>query len=355
MKTNLRWILAMVLALTTACGDGGVTAPDDRVVAGVDLDVLFADPTASELAAVESDWVARSTDAVELAVVLDSTLTVDSVPYRIRVVSHQVGSVLHYGAVLAADTLTAPAPVLVYAHPGDQGADVDDVVALLPFLGDAPKGFVWVIPSFRSETLGFGSQSWTSEGPPSPWDRDVDDALALLDVALEVEAQADSTRVGVLGFSRGAGVGLLMSIRDPRVDGVVAFSGPTDFFGPWVQDVVEDALRSTPTDLPGLDVLDESWLQPLARGEASVAEVRSQLIRRSSVLFAGRLSRVQLHHGTADEVVAVSQARALVDAMDALGRGDPDFQAFLYQGGTHNPLSLANSIPRAVEFLESLR
>lgn len=355
MKTNLRWILVMVLALATACGDGGVTAPDDRVVAGVDLDVLFADPTASELAAVESDWVARSTDAVELAVVLDSTLTVDSVPYRIRVVSHQVGSVLHYGAVLAADTLTAPAPVLVYAHPGDQGADVDDVVALLPFLGDAPKGFVWVIPSFRSETLGFGSQSWTSEGPPSPWDRDVDDALALLDVALEVEAQADSTRVGVLGFSRGAGVGLLMSIRDPRVDGVIAFSGPTDFFGPWVQDVVEDALRSTPTDLPGLDVLDESWLQPLARGEASVAEVRSQLIRRSSVLFAGRLSRVQLHHGTADAVVAVSQARALVDAMDALGRGDPDFQAFLYQGGTHNPLSLANSIPRAVEFLESLR
>ena len=142
------------------------------------------------------------------------------------------------------------------------------------------------------------------------------------------------------------------------VDGektVVNTFGPTDFFGPWAQELVEDALRSTPTDLPGLEVLDEAWIQPLARGETSVAEVRSQLIRRSSVLFAHRLSRVQLHHGTADQVVDVSQARALVDAMDALGRGEPDFQAFLYQGGTHNPLSLANSIPRAVEFLQSLR
>jgi hypothetical protein len=39
---------------------------------------------------------------------------------------------------------------------------------------------------------------------------------------------------------------------------------------------------------------------------------------------------------------------------EALGRTEPDFEAWIYEGGTHNPLSLANSIPRTIAFLEAL-
>ncbi|MDX1646064.1 MAG: hypothetical protein R3304_02875, partial [Longimicrobiales bacterium] len=84
-------------------------------------------------------------------------------------------------------------------------------------------------------------------------------------------------------------------------------------------------------------------------------EIGPAIVRRSSVLFADRMGAVQLHHGTADAVVDVSQAQALIDAMSSLGRGAPDFQAHLYEGGTHNPLSLSNSIPRTVDFLAALR
>jgi len=339
--------------MLAACND--TTGPTGRVIGGVDFDVLFAPATSAEMAAVEADWASRQTDPVDVAVLLDSVFDVGTTLTRLLVVSHDVDGVLHVGAILAADGLTQPAPTLVYSHGGDAGVSVDDVVSLLPFLGDVASEFVWVIPSFRSERLTFGDSTWVSEGPPSPWDRDVDDALSLTEAAFDLVAAADSTRVGVLGFSRGAGVGLLMAARDERIDRVIEFFGPTDFFGPFVQDVAEEALLGTPRDLPGLAFLDEQYLQPLARGEVSIASVRSQLIRRSAALFASRLPMVQLHHGTADAVVDVSQGQALIDAMSALGRGEPDFEAYLYEGGTHNPLTLAGSITRARAFLEALR
>ena len=98
-----------------------------------------------------------------------------------------------------------------------------------------------------------------------------------------MEPAADAENVGVLGFSRGAGVGMLMGIRNPRIDRVVEFFGLTDFFGSFVQDIVEDALRGSLRDLPGLAFLSEMYIQPLKRGELTIPEVRSELIRRSPV------------------------------------------------------------------------
>lgn len=350
---GIRAFLAVATVVTGACSDAA--APDDRHAASVDLDALFAAPSAAERSAVEEDWASRDPTAADIQVVHDTTATVDTLDVRIRVVSHSVDGIVHYGAILVGEALSEPVPTLVYAHGGEDGAAVGDVLSLFPFLDDAAAGFVWVIPSFRSEPLELGADRWRSDGPPSPWDRDVDDALALLEVAFEIEPFADSTRVGVLGFSRGAGVGLLMGVRDPRIDRVVEFFGPTDFFGPFVQDVVEEALLGSPRDLPGLAFLNEAYLQPLARGELTIAEVRSQLVRRSAVLFADRLPALQVHHSTADAVVDVSQARSLIDALIALGRGEPDFEWYLYEDGGHNPLTLGGSVARTVDFLEALR
>lgn len=352
---STRFVLAALLvAFTlTACSDDPVTT-GDGFIAGVDLDALFAEATTAEIAAIEAEWAARTVEAVGVEVVEDTVVVQSGLDVRVRIVTHVVDDVRHVGAVLSVVGATGPLPVIVYAHGGDEGVSVEDVLFQFPLIGADAARFVWVVPSFRAEALRFRGQTWKSQGSPSPWDRDVDDALALLDATLSIEPAADEANVAVLGFSRGAGVGMLMGVRDERIDRIVEFFGPTDFLGPFVRTLTQESLLGDPRDLPGLAYLDETFLQPLADGEKTIAEVRLELVRRSAVLWPERLPTLQVHHGTDDPIVEVSQAESLIAAMATIGRGEPDFQYFLYEGGTHSPLALPNSIGRAVAFLLAL-
>ena len=343
-----------VLALD-GCSDGsppGPVQPEPEV----DLEALFAPPSEAEIAAVRAEWSARSLDPVDVRDHGTEPFMLGSVPATLRVLSHAIPGGRHYGAVVTADGATdGSLPVVVYAHGGDAGVDTDQLAFVASLLGDASADFAWVVPSFRSETLTTGGGAiWPSGGEPSPWDHDVDDALVLLGAALEHTPQADAGLVGVLGLSRGGGVGLLMGVRDPRIDRVVEFFGPTDFFGPFARDVIEEALAGSLRDLPGLPDLNERFIQPLAEGLLGTSDARRELVRRSAVLFADELPPVQIHHGTQDAVVDVSQAESLVAVLDALGRGPPVDEFFLYEGGTHNPLTLGNSVERTRAFLGAL-
>jgi dipeptidyl aminopeptidase/acylaminoacyl peptidase len=246
-------------------------------------------------------------------------------------------------------------PILVYSHGGDQGENLDLSLLFIPtILGSAIDDFVFVVPSFRSEPLRFAGTTYQSDGEPSPWDWDVDDALSLVEVALATTPEADPERIGVLGFSRGANVAMLMAIRDPRIDTVVEFFGPTDFFGSFVRVVVEDALAGTVRNLPGADFLNSEFIQPLNSGLLTEDEVRLEMLRRSPVYFANRLPELQVHHGTEDVVVPVEEAQRLIQVMQGLGRGEPGFQHFIYEGGGHDPLSLSGSLSRTQAFLARL-
>ena len=317
------------------------------------VDALFQAPTNAEVQAVASEWASRDVSAQGGRVQMRDTVTVAGTSLRVRVLEHPVadgdgGAVQHVGALIVPEG-AAPGslPALVYAHGGDGGADLDDTLDLLPLLfASAPERlgqFAFVIPAFRDEPLTYAGTTYESEGPASPWDRDVDDALALLNESIAAEPAIDADRLGVLGFSRGAGVALLMGIRDPRLREIVAFFGPTDFYGEYVRSIVEDVVNDAPRDLPGVDVLTERFIQPWADGDLPTDAVRPELTRRSAVLYADRLPNVQIHHGTNDAVVDVSQARSMIDAMDALGRDTtttPRFRAELYEGGGHNPVTL---------------
>lgn len=353
-RTEIYRILVL-LSVLTGCGDGP-TGPDGMVVEGVDLEAVFAPPTPQERDRVRTEvWGARSPEAEGVREELSKDFPLGSSPGTVRIYSHLVDGHRHYGAVVVPDG-AAPGglPVVVYGHGGDGGLDVDELSLILSALGEAADDFVYVAPSFRSEPLVVGATTFRSGGPASPWDRDVDDALALLDVALGETPAADAERIGALGFSRGAGVALLMAIRDPRIDLVVEFFGPTDFFDGWMQEIVADALRGRLRDLPGLGVLNERFIQPLERGTLPVEAFRIELVRRSAVLFADRLPPVQVHHGSEDTVVSVSQAESLISALEALGRGPPEDGYHVYPGGEHHPLTLGRSVSRTVSFLSRL-
>jgi dipeptidyl aminopeptidase/acylaminoacyl peptidase len=121
-----------------------------------------------------------------------------------------------------------------------------------------------------------------------------------------------------------------------------------------VRAIVQDALRGELRDLPGLLVLNARYIQPFGEGTISLAEMRRQLLLRSAVYFADRLQGVQVHHGTADDVVHVSHAETLISTLEALGRGPPAFEFYIYPGGGHNPLSLTGSPERTAAYLSRL-
>ena len=190
---------------------------------------------------------------------------------------------------------------------------------------------------------------YRSQGRPSPWDRDVDDAMALLGAALQQVPEADSGRVVVLGRSRGGGVALLMAVRDPRVDAVVDYFGPTDFFLPAVRRLGERALRSRVPRLPGAGYLADSVLFALRDGRIGLADARMALLRRSPAYFADRLPPVQIHHGTDDPEVAIAHSERLVDAFGR--RAGAVWEYHPYPGGGHRPHTLIGHEARTEAFL----
>ena len=317
-----------------------------------ELEALFAPATADEIAAIRADWALRDVSPAGVTVEFTEAYSLLGSPAILRVVSHQVGEVRHYGAIVVPDS-AAPAslPILTYLHGGDNGVDLNDVQFLAFALGELRDDFVYVVPSFRSEPLEHGDSVWRSTGPGGHWDYDVDDALALVNVALELTPEAKAEGLSVLGASRGGGVALLAGIRDERIENIITLFGPTDYFDEWVQEIVREAALGMPRDLTGVAHMDSTFIQPYMRGRVELARGRLELVRRSAVLFAEDLPAVQLHHGTGDETVSVSQAHSMIRTMEALGREPPGFEAFIYEGAGHDVLELNGVIPRAVEFM----
>ena len=344
----------------TATDPGGLSATQTFEVTveagsgGADLDALFAPPTADEITQVKEEWDTRTPEVSGVRPELDFEVPAGLGSVRVRILSHTVGGLRHYGAVVTpVGAEPGSLPVILYAHGGDGGVDIEDTFLLNQILQRQGLSAALVIPSYRSEPLRLGDQVFLSEGPPSPWDRDVDDTISLLSVALEQAPELDEERVAIVGFSRGGGVGLLTAARDPRIDAVVEFFGLTDLFDEYAREIFEEALDGELRDLPGLDYLNEILVLPWKLGVLSDAEARLELVRRSGVYFVDRLPPVQLHHGTEDTVVAVSQAYRLIEAMDAAGKTDQDFEKHIYAGAGHdiNALIREGADTRAIEFL----
>lgn len=345
--------LALILA---ACGGSSTAPPKDKIVEGVNFTELFAPPTDVDIRTEQIRWAQRDVSAQGITELAQKSTQFGSSAATIRIVSHTVEGVKHVGAIASVDD-AAPGslPILVYVHGGAEGENLNEVLGLIAFaFGGVPDDYVYVVPSLRAESLMFDNVTYRSEGEPSPWDLDVDDALALVNVAIATVPEADSTRIGVVGFSRGAGVAMLMGERDERINLVVEFFGPTDFFGEYMETLAEEAIRGEPRDLPGLNYLTEKYLIPLRDGETYIGAVRSQMLRRSPVYFVHRLRQLQMHHGTADTVVEVSQAYSMIDAMHADGFAEPEFEAYIYEGENHDSVIGVTSIGRAVAFVERL-
>ena len=352
---NVFWKLGPDPGLQTlriSAAEVTATVSAEAIDLEAELDLLFAPASEAEIDTISADWATRDFSAAGVRVELSEDLSLAGSPTNLRIISHVVAGARHYGAIVVPDGASEESlHVVAYLHGGDGGVSVADLQFVGTALGQLKDSFVYVVPSYRSEPLRHGGRTWVSEGPSSHWDYDVDDAMALVSVAFETTPEAEPGSYSIIGGSRGAGVALLAGARDERVERLVAFFGPTDFFDDWVREIVREAALRMPRSLPGMAHLDSTIVQPFIRGESTHAESRLELVRRSPVLYAADLPSVQLHHGTLDLVVSVSQAESLIRAMEKLGRGPPDFEAYIYEGGGHDFVTLQQAVARAIEFV----
>jgi hypothetical protein len=215
----------------------------------------------------------------------------------------------------------------------------------------------------------------TSGGTPSPWDYDVDDAMALLSAVLardEFAGAVDAERVGALGFSRGGNTALLHNARDARVDAVTDYFGPADFTNGAVQQLAlvvtgpESDIRTGALGLPGAAFLYANVLLPLQGpggaydDAADYGAARLAIIRRSASLFTSSLRNVQVHHHRRDIVVrfpfsvafdAAARAAPVQGAYEFNAYGEAAASDADLRSSFHSPLAMPESLPDTEAFL----
>ena len=342
------WLLPLVLAFSLAACDSGDTGGGDpppeeegNIVAGVDFDVLFAPPTSGTLQAIQAEWASRTYPAVDFTV--EASQEGDAA--TIYVVSHtqqdQTGPFTHYGVVRVPNG-ASNLPVLNYHHGGDDGFSASETLASLAAFGPAADAAVIVFPVYRSEAITDAlGQTYQAGGQPSPWDRDVDDSIALMNgVLTQFDDETDDGRIGAVGFSRGGAVAMLSTLRDNRIQAVSDFFGPTDFFTGSIQQLAQILLAGTDQQrefvfgVPGAEALYNGFLLPLAQGQVPIEQVRTQLALRSAAYFTADLPALQVHHGTADQVVPFDHFQSIQAKATASARTEPS-EFISYEGIGH--------------------
>ncbi|MEX2578628.1 MAG: hypothetical protein WD342_06185, partial [Verrucomicrobiales bacterium] len=132
---SVGWLLCGLLI--AGCGDEPVpTGVEPDPDPAPDVDALFAPATPHEIAAVRAEWASRDVAPVDSRVEQSELAILGGTLATLRVVSHQIESGRHYGAVITPDG-AAPGslPVLVVAHGGDQGVRISDLLPLTLALG----------------------------------------------------------------------------------------------------------------------------------------------------------------------------------------------------------------------------
>ena len=333
-------LLVITGTLGGACRQGGQAGADLRQALldrEVDLDALFAPPTEAELRALQATW--RMVDSMPGDFREEASLTLEGGD-TLRVLSHMVSGQRHYGIVIEPKGEHLPGSLPVFVNLIGFGPEMrlevpPDAVA---YDGAA----VTMLPSFRGHELVVGDAAWRSDGDPfDHCDGGSDDALAFLEVALMATPAADPRRTVVFGGSRGGNVAMMVGIRRQDVAGVVNLAGPTDY--------LQEELLDNPNTVP---TYANYFVANLLDGGTDVDEARERILSCSPFYFADQIPPLQLHHGTGDRVVPISQAEALHDRLRSLGRIAPDYELFVYEGADHQLTEALKVLgPRVKEFV----
>ena len=328
MRSARLLLLLLLAALAVGCDSGDAIdpcvadpagceppPPEPDVVAGVDLDALFAMPTAGETAAA----VARLGGAPTLSTQTRLVETADD-GTRHYLVEGGAGTPSAYAIVRVPPTQTQGLPVVV-VFPESRAVSTADFLTA-PGYGQIATRWVQMIPVRRGGRATIGDETFATTLDPAPFTDDVDDAIGLLSGLSGVPA-ANAGRVSAVGFGLGGSHALLAAARSDRFRRVASLAAPADLFADSIRPAVRAALQGEASSraIPGFETLADEVFVPLRDGEIDEAEARLRLLERSAVSVVPRLPPTLALHGTADDVVPFDHGERLDAALRQLAQG----------------------------------
>jgi hypothetical protein len=289
------------------------------------LEEMLREPSPAEIDGVRAAWPREDLTPRDVAVVRTADVVLGGVVFAARLVLHGVPGRTEYGVILVPKDATAGSrPVLVEAKGVSWNFSplrIPEGLSLPGILGGDVGKFILVVPGFRGEEVRFLGEPFRSPSAHESWSGAVEDLLGLLNVALATTPEADPSRVGVFGRSRGGSVALLAAARDARIRCVVSWAAPADWLramapeGVTQREAAADALRrDAKLGEPGGQFL-YNFLRFARTGSENLDAVRRRLLASSPLYFADSLPPAELHYGLEDAIVPERNARAIAERL----------------------------------------
>ena len=203
-----------------------------------------------------------------------------------------------------------PHPCLIYNRGGNREFGANSPLRVARRLAKfASWGYVVVASQYRGNAGGEGQEEFGGA--------DVADVLNLIPLLESLPGEADATRMGMIGFSRGGLMTYLALAGTDRMKAAAIVAGVTDS-------------RSGIDERPDMETYVYSELIP------DYWQVKDEaLLARSPVAWPERLSAttpILLLHGTADWRVHPSESMRMAQALYDLRR---PFRLVMYEGADH--------------------
>ncbi|MBX2871702.1 MAG: prolyl oligopeptidase family serine peptidase [Saprospiraceae bacterium] len=186
--------------------------------------------------------------------------------------------------------------------------------SLLQEVTKSLKEYFIVVPSYRGQALQTYYTRYCSDGFfGDAFDGATDDALRLLHWTQDNFSAVDTQRLALFGVSRGGTVGLLAAARYPKLNCVVAQSGPTNFLSP------TESKR-----------FGKQYRYQFLSKEASLPVLREKIIKSSPIYFIDAYpGDLLLIYGKKDWIVPIRNAERLKEKLSA----KPNLKLVQLEGG----------------------
>jgi dipeptidyl aminopeptidase/acylaminoacyl peptidase len=200
-------------------------------------------------------------------------------------------------------------PVVIFNRGGNDSGGNSRVSLYKLILPLAEQGYIVLASNYRGSKF--------SEGKDEYGGKDVNDVLRLIDI-VDTISFADKTRVGMVGWSRGAMMTLQAARKSNKIKTAAVVAGPVDYF-------------SSLKRRPGLEK------RVIARLVPNLGEMRkAELEKRSAIFWLEEINHempILIMHGKEDWRVDYRQSEMLVEKLSEL-KHPFKFKSFEY--GDHS-------------------